>query len=162
MGAPWGSSEPLAAGPACAAALFLAAGLAELTAGLAGRKELVARARELGGKALALGREDAEAYAERLAGGGDAARERTIAVPGALAELAAELAELAAEAAAAGKHDSRYDAVAGALLAESAAHMAALLVGVNAGVEDGRARAARLEAERAAAAAQRALVDVDD
>jgi hypothetical protein len=157
MGAPWDSSEPFAAGPACAAALSLAAGLAELTAGLAGRRELVARASELSARARALGREDAEAYAERLAGGGEGARERTIRAPEAMAGLAAEVAELAAESAAAGRGDSRYDAVAGALLAGSAAQIASLLVAVNAGAEDARTAASGRAAERAAAAAERAL-----
>ncbi len=161
MAAPSGSfdeARPPAAGPAAAAVLALAAGLAELTAGLAGDEALVARARTLRGEAEALGRDDAQAYAELLADGGEAARERTIELPSQMAELSVQIGELAALATELGRRDSRYDAIAGALLAETAARVACLLVEANLGGEpDARLEAARDAARRASAAAQRAL-----
>lgn len=156
MAAPSASSEPVPAGPAVAAVLSLAAGLAELTASLAGEDELVARARELRAEADELGRRDAEAYAERLRTGGAAAREQTIEIPLRMAEVAAGSGELAATAAERGERDWRYDAVAGAILAEGAANAAALLVSVNAGRSDERAARARDLAGKAGAEARRA------
>jgi hypothetical protein len=145
--------EPLAAGPATAAVIGLAAGLAELTAGLAGREDLVDRARRFRAEADALGLRDAEAYARRLRERTPEAREETIEVPARMAELAAAVGELAAEAAAAGKEDSRYDAVAGTILAEAAAQAASMLVEVNirAG-DDPRGALARAAVDRAATA----------
>jgi formiminotetrahydrofolate cyclodeaminase len=148
----------LAAGPAAAAAIGLACGLASLTARLAGVEAVAGRAQTLRARAEALGREDEAAYAAVLAGGGEAARERTVDLPLRMAELAAEAAELAAEAAAAHGGSARYDAVAGALLAEAAARIACLLVEVNlAGRgEDGRLQRARQASARAARAAEHA------
>jgi formiminotetrahydrofolate cyclodeaminase len=147
--------EPLAAGPATAAVIGLAAGLAELTAGLAGRDDLVDRARRLGVEAETLGRRDAEAYARRLRERTPEAREETIEVPARMAELAADVGELAAEAAIGGKTDSRYDAVAGTILAESAATAAAVLVHANVGdPADERAQRAAADAQRATTAAR--------
>jgi hypothetical protein len=148
---------PQAAGPAAAAVLTLAAGLAELTAALAGEGELIERGRALGAEAEALGRLDAAAYAELLRERTDAARDQTVDVPLRIAELAAAVADLAADAAERGKPDSRYDAIAGSILAASAASVAAMLVRANLRErEDPRAASAKAAAERASLAADRA------
>ena len=148
---------PQAAGPAAAAVLGLAAGLAELTAALAGEGELVERGRALAAETEELGRRDAQAYAELLRERSDAAREQIVDLPLRIAELAAEVAELAADAAERGKPDSRYDAIAGAILAESAARTAAMLVGTNLrGRSDPRLATANTAVERASRASGRA------
>jgi formiminotetrahydrofolate cyclodeaminase len=147
--------QPLAAGPAAATAIALAAGLAELTARLAGQDELVGRARRFRADAETLGRRDAEAYARRLRERSSEAREYTIEVPLRMAALAADVGELAAEAAAQSKPDSRFDAVAGTILAEAAARTAAMLVEANlGGRDDERVPRARVAVERAASAAR--------
>ena len=139
------SSEPLPAGPAIVRSLELAAGLALLTARVAGRDDLVARAEALGAELAPLAAEDAEAYRVYLATGSDEARARTIEVP-------LRMAELAAEAAATIDRAVRGDAFTGALLAEAAARAAALLVRVNGG-DDAATAAATERAARAAARA---------
>lgn len=157
MAGPSASSDPLAAGPAAALVLEVAAGLAELTASLAGHDQVVSRARTLRGDANALGCEDAEAYAERLRGDSEA-RERTIELPARMAELAAEIGEVTTLAAELGKPDSRYDSIAGALLAESAARVAVLLLEANLDLApDARLDRARDAAQRASSAVRRAL-----
>ena len=162
MGGPSGSSEqtrPLAAGPALASTLGLAAGLAELTATVSGHDELATRARALRDEVEPLGAEDAEAYAAFLRNPDDEdARGRTIEIPGRIALLAAEIAEVAAGAAEQGKPDSRYDAIAGAILADSAAKAAALLVEANLrGGGDPRLVRTHEAVGRAASAVRRAL-----
>jgi methenyltetrahydrofolate cyclohydrolase len=141
--------EPLAAGPAIVRTLELAAGLALLTARIAGRDDLVARAEELSATVAPLGDADAEAYRDFLATQSDEARDRTIELPLRMAELAADTAELAAEAALATESAARGDARVGVLLAETAARAAALLVQVNGG--GGAAESATARAARAAA-----------
>jgi methenyltetrahydrofolate cyclohydrolase len=143
------SSEPLAAGPAIVRTLELAAGLALLTARVAGRDDLVARAEELSAAVAPLGDADAEAYRDFLATKSDEARDRTIELPLHMAELAADTAELAAEAALATASAARGDARVGVLLAETAARAAAVLVQVNGG--GGAAESATARAARAAA-----------
>lgn len=146
------SSEPLAAGPAAAAAVVLAAGLAELTASVARDDETVKAARALRAKAEELGREDASAYAELRRTRSAEARERTIELPARIGELAAEAAELAALAASRAAGASRHDAGAGTILAEAAARVALLLVEANAaGEADPRLARARASLERARA-----------
>jgi formiminotetrahydrofolate cyclodeaminase len=143
------SSEPLAAGPAIVRTLELAAGLALLTARVAGRADLVARAEELSAAVVPLGDADAAAYREFLATRSEEALDLTIALPMRMAELAADTAELAAEAALATESAAYGDARVGALLAETAARAAALLVQVNGG--GGAAESATARAVRAAA-----------
>lgn len=132
--------------------LGLAAGLAELTAAVVGDDGLVAAARELRSRAEPLGPADAQAYAELLETRSSEARERTVAIPLELAALAAEIAELASEVERGAAGAVRGDAAVGALLAEAASRAAALLVTINAGAEDPRARAAADLSSRASAA----------
>jgi methenyltetrahydrofolate cyclohydrolase len=141
--------------------LSLAAGLAELTARVSGATELAARARALREEVAPLAGADAEAYEAFQACPEDvAARERTIAVPLRMAELAAEIAEAAALAFKHGRGVVRADAAAGALFAEAAAKAAANLVAVNLGnAADERRERAREYARRASAAAARAAAD---
>jgi hypothetical protein len=144
------SSEPLAAGPSIVRTLELAAGLALLTAQVAGRDDLAARAEALATELDPLGAADADAYREFLATHSDEARVRTIELPLKMAELAADAAELAAEAALATESAARGDARAGVVLAEAAARAAALLVQANGGGD-----AAASATGRAARAASR-------
>ena len=146
-----GSSEPapLAAGPAIARTIELAAGLAVLTARVAGRDELAARAEALAAEAAPLGAADEQAYGEFLATHSDEARARTIELPLRMAALGADVAELAAEAALATESAAGGDARAGVVLAEAAARAAALLVQMNGGGD--AAAAATWRAARAAA-----------
>jgi formiminotetrahydrofolate cyclodeaminase len=128
-----GSSEPLAAGPAIVRTLELAAGLALLTARVAGREDLVTRAQALAAELAPLAEADADAYRDFLATHSDEARARTIELPLRMAELAAQAAELAVESAQSTERAAAGDAKAGALLAEAAARAAAMLVQVNGG-----------------------------
>jgi hypothetical protein len=143
------SSEPLAAGPAVVRTIELAAGLALLTARVAGRDDLAVRAESLAAEVAPLADADADAYGEFLATRSDEARARTIELPLRMAELAADTAELAAETAPATESAARGDARAGVLLAEAAARAAAMLVQVNGGGD--AAASATGRAARAAA-----------
>ncbi len=143
------SSKQLAAGPAIARTIQLAADLAVLTARVAGRADIAERARAVGRQAPPLAEADAAAYSDYLRTGSEEDRNRTIELPLRMADLAADAAELAAEAAAAAEGAVRGDAKVGALLAEAAARAAALLVRVNGGGE--AAEAATGRAARAAA-----------
>jgi len=142
------SFDPLAAGPAIVRTLELAAGLALLTARVAGREDLAGRAETLAGELAPLGTADADAYREFLATRSDDARARTIELPLRMAELAADAAELAAEAALSTQSAAAGDAKVGAVLAEAAARAAALLVETNGGGD--AAAAATSRASRAA------------
>jgi hypothetical protein len=144
------TEAPLAAGPAIVRTIELAAGLALLTARVAGRDDLAVRAEELSAELAPLAAADAAAYREFLATRSDEARSRTIELPLRMAELAADTAELAAEAARATESAARGDARAGIVLAEAAARAAALLVQMNGGGD-----AAASATERAARAASR-------
>jgi formiminotetrahydrofolate cyclodeaminase len=147
-----------AAGPAAAIAATLAAGLAELTARLSGETELAERARALRTQVAPLAQADADAYAAYLRDPADAAvRDRTIALPAQLGELAAEIAEVAAQASERGKPKLRGDAAAGALLAEAAARAAANLVAINSPGSYERIGRARAAAGAASEAADRAV-----
>jgi len=128
-----GSSDPLAAGPAIVRTLELAAGLALLTARVAGRDDLAQRAEALRVELTPLAAEDEAAYREFLATRSDSARARTIELPLRMAELAADTAELAVESAQSTERAVSGDAKTGVLLAEAAARAAALLVQVNGG-----------------------------
>jgi formiminotetrahydrofolate cyclodeaminase len=139
----------LAAGPAIARTIVLAAELAAVTARVAGRADLARRARDLAAQAAPLGPQDASAYQDFLRTRSDEARQRTIDLPLRMAELAAETAELAADAAAIAEGAVGGDAMVGTLLAETSARAAALLVRVNGGGEaaaDATDRAARAAA----------------
>jgi formiminotetrahydrofolate cyclodeaminase len=127
------SSEPLAAGPAIVRTLELAAGLALLTARVAGRDDLTARAEALAAELVPLAAEDSDAFRDYLTTHSDEARARTIELPLRMAELAADTAELAVESAQTTERAVSGDAKAGVLLAEAAARAAALLVEVNGG-----------------------------
>jgi formiminotetrahydrofolate cyclodeaminase len=142
-------SEPLAAGPAIVRTLELGAGLALLTARVAGRDDLVARARALTAELAPLAEADSAAYRDYLATHSDEARARTIELPLRMAELAADTAELALESAQSIERAVSGDAKSGVLLAEAAARAAALLVQVNGGGD--AASAATSRAARAAA-----------
>lgn len=142
------SDDPLAAGPAIVRILELVAGLALLTARVAGRDDLAGRAEALAAELAPLGAADADAYREFLATRSDESRARTIELPLAMADLAAEAAELAAEAAGSTQSAAAGDSKAGVLLAEAAARAAALLVQLNGGGD--AAAAATSRASRAA------------
>lgn len=145
------SSElPLAAGPAIARTIELAAKLAQLTATTAGRADLAQRARALAAEAEPLARADAAAYDEFLRTKSDEARAETIALPLRMAVLAADVAELAAEAYEHAQGPVAGDAAVGVMLADTAARAAGYLVRVNGGGE-----AAAEAMTRAAAAAAR-------
>jgi formiminotetrahydrofolate cyclodeaminase len=143
------SSEPLAAGLSIVRTLELAAGLALLTARVAGRNDLAARAEALRAELEPLGEADTEAYGEFLATHSEESRARTIELPLRMARLAADAAELAAEATVATESAARGDARAGVLLAEAAARAAAVLVQMNGGGDaaaEATGRAARAAA----------------
>ncbi len=129
------ASSELAAGPAIASTIELAADLAALTARVVGRADLAQRARAIRARAAPLAAEDAAAYGDFLRTRSDEARDRTIDVPLRMADLAADAAEVAAEEAAATEGAVGGDAKVGALLADAAARAAALLVRVNGGDE---------------------------
>jgi len=144
-----GSSDELAAGPAIARTIELAASLAVLTARVAGRADLAERARSLGREARPLAEADAAAYSDFLRTRSDEDRARTIEIPLQMAGLAAAAAEVAADAAEATEGAVGGDARVATLLAEAAARAAALLVRLNGGgdaAEDATARAARAAA----------------
>ena len=148
-------------GAVAAVVASLAAGLTAMAARFAPdewerRAEVVARAEELRARAEPLADADAEAYGAFLADRSQENVERTIAIPCALAEIAAEVAELAALVASEGNANLRGDASAGADLAAAAASIAARLVAINAGAGDPRVREAADLAARAAKIAQRA------
>ena len=145
------SSElPLAAGPAIARTIELAARLARLTAMTAGRADLAQRARALAAEAEPLAAADAAAYHEFLRTKSEEARAETIELPLRMAALAADVAELAAEAYEHAQGPVGGDAAVGTMLAETAARAAGYLVRVNGGGE-----AAAEATARAAAAAAR-------
>jgi len=144
-----GSSDELAAGPAIARTIELAASLAVLTARVAGRADLAERARSLERQARPLAEADAAAYSDYLRTRSEEDRVRTIDLPLQMAGLAAQTAEVAADAAEAAQGAVGGDARVGALLAEAAARAAALLVRMNGGgdaAERSSARAARAAA----------------
>jgi hypothetical protein len=126
---------PLAAGPAIARTIGLAAELALLTARTAGRADLAQQARSLARDVEPLGAEDAAAYHEFLRTKSEEAKARTIELPLRMAALAAEVAELAAETSERAKGPVGGDAAVGTMLAETAARAAAYLVRVNGGGE---------------------------
>jgi len=142
-------SSELAAGPAIAHTIELSARLTILTARTVGRADLAQRARAIAERAAPLAQADAEAYREFLATRSEEARERTIALPREMADLAADAAEVAAIAASATEGAVGGDARVGVLLAETAARAAALLVEMNGGGDAAAAATAR--ASRAAA-----------
>jgi hypothetical protein len=143
------SSDQLAAGPAIARTIELAAQLATLTARVAGRADLAERARGIGREARPLADADAAAYSDFLRTRSEEDRARTIEIPLQMAGLAAAAAEVAADAAEATEGAVGGDARVATLLAEAAARAAALLVRLNGGgdaAEDATARAARAAA----------------
>jgi formiminotetrahydrofolate cyclodeaminase len=141
-------------GAVAAVAAALAAGLTAMAARFAAeewdrRAEIVGRAEELRARVEPLADADAEAYAAFMAEPAGAARDRIVAIPFEIVEIAAEVAELARLVAAEGNPRVRGDASAGADLAAAAAAMAARLVEINA-PDDRRAGLAAAAAARAA------------
>jgi methenyltetrahydrofolate cyclohydrolase len=118
-----------ASGSALAVAGALAAALVELTARFSGEDPAEAvRVRE---RLLALADEDAAAYTEFMRTKSDEARERTIAVPQELADLAGAIAETAVRLEREGNPYLEGDATAARLLAEAAQRAATRLVELN-------------------------------
>ncbi len=139
------------AGSAAGWVAALAAGLAEMSAGLTtttASNVLGARAAHLRAQALTLAERDRASFAAvveaRRAGGDEGAALAAAAdVPIALSELGAELSELAASLAATGNPALEGDATAAALLAEAATRAAARLVELNLAHDAGDERHAR-------------------
>jgi formiminotetrahydrofolate cyclodeaminase len=134
-------------GAVAAIAAALAAGLTAMAARFAPddwerRAEVVGRAEELRARVEPLADADAEAYAAFLADPGDATRERIVAIPFEIVEIAAEVGELARLVASEGNPRVSGDASAGADLAAAAASIAARMVETNA-PDDPRAAVAR-------------------
>jgi methenyltetrahydrofolate cyclohydrolase len=148
-------------GSVAAVAAALAAGLTAMASRFAPdewerRAGTIGRAEELRARIEPLADEDARAYGAFMNDRTDANRERIVAIPFELVELAAQTAALAALVATAGNPNVRGDAAAGADLAAAAASIGARLVALNADASDPRiAESARraLAAKRAAAAA---------
>ena len=133
-----------ASGSALAVAAALAAALVELTARCSDEEAAAAEAVRLRARLLELADEDADAYAEFMRARTDAARDRTIDVPLALAEAAARVVEIAERLEREGNPRLVGDAVAAAELAGAAVRAAARLVEINLdGRDDPRAARAR-------------------
>ena len=134
-----------ASGSALGTAAALAAALAELTARLGEDAGAVAEAARLRERLLALGDEDAAAYAEYLETKSDEARSRTIDVPLELAEAASTVLQLARRL----DHDASRtisgDTNAAIELAGAVVRAAARLVEINVGsdADDERLQRAR-------------------
>ncbi len=152
-------------GAVAAIVASLAAGLTAMAARFAPdewkrRAEVVARAEELRACVEPLADADAAAYGAFMANSGQENTERIVAIPFAIAQVAAEVAELAALVAAQGNPNVSGDAAAGADLAAAAASIGARLVAINT-TDDARVGGARNLAERAATAARRAALKDD-
>ncbi len=127
-----GAATPApASGTAAALTAAMAAGLAELAAGVSRDGEAVARARALRTRLTALADEDAEAYTAFMRARSDETRARTIAVPQEIASRAAEVASLGQQLAEQGKPSVRGDALSAVELARGAERAAARLVAIN-------------------------------
>ena len=137
-----------ASGSAAALAGAMAAGLAELSAGVSGEEETARLAGGLRARLTRLADEDAEAYTAFMATRSDEARSRTVDVPLEIAEVSAEVAELGDRLATEGKRSVAGDSLAAAELGRAAVRVASMLVELNlAGADDPRgARAAELRA----------------
>jgi formiminotetrahydrofolate cyclodeaminase len=122
------------------------------------RAEVVGRAEELRARAEPLADADAEAYGTFMASRSEEDRERIVAIPFELVEIAAEVAELAVVVANEGNPNVTGDAAAGADLAAAVASIAARLVEINARAGDERVTGAGRHAAAAAQAAARAAV----
>ena len=96
------------------------------------RAEVVGRAEELRARVEPLAQADADAYTAFLEERTDETRERIVAVPFEIAEIAAEVRELALLVAEEGNPSVSGDASAGADLAAAAAAIAARMVAINA------------------------------
>ena len=139
-----------ASGAAIAVAGALAAATAELAARFVDDAGAVEQARELRSRLLALGSDDAAAYAAFMDEPSEENRSRTIDVPLTIAEAAAWLVRLARSLEARLDPKVATDAAAAAILARAVAAAACRLVAVNAPAGD--VRAARAEALAAQAA----------
>jgi formiminotetrahydrofolate cyclodeaminase len=135
-----GAATPApASGTAAALTGALAAALAELAAGVSGKPGAVEEARKLRASLAALADDDAEAYTAYLAERTPEARDRTIDIPLAIAEVALEVAELGGRVAREGKPSVAGDALAATDIASGAARAAVRLVELNlAGTDDPR------------------------
>jgi formiminotetrahydrofolate cyclodeaminase len=132
-----------ASGAATAVTGALAAALAELAARFTEDEREIERARALRDRLAALADEDAEAYRDFMETRSDADRDRTVAVPLAIAESALEVARLARRVEAALASAVRGDAAAAAALARAAAGTAAQLVVLNVRGDEGDDRVRR-------------------
>lgn len=121
-----------ASGAATALTGALAASLAELASRFAGDDELSARAQQLAAELLALGDEDAVAYAAFMAGRNAATRAEIIRVPEAIAARADEVVSIASRAAARVGTAVAGDAETAAELARACARVARGLARLNA------------------------------
>ncbi len=120
-----------ASGSGAAVAGAIAASLAELAARFSDEREAAGRLLELRTGLVELADDDAEAYTAFMTTKSDADRDRTIAVPLAIAEAAAEVASLGRAIAEGGNPRVAGDAIAGAELAAAVARVAATLVEIN-------------------------------
>ena len=120
-----------ASGAATALTGALAAALAELASRFAGDEELAARARQLAAELVALGDEDAVAYAAFMAERTDATRAEVIRVPETIASHADEVVSIALRAADKVSAAVAGDAEAAAELARAAARVARGLARLN-------------------------------
>ena len=147
-------------GSVTAIVVGLAAGLAAMAARFAPdnwepRADVVGRAEALRSRVEPLADADAAAFARYLE---TKELDPIVDTPLAVAEAGAEIAELAATVAAEGNPTVSGDAAAAAVLAAAGARISARLVSINLGEADDPRRAAAAElAQRADAAAQRAL-----
>ncbi len=141
------------AGVVCA----IAAGLVEMSAGLADSADAAERAGELRRRALTLAEEELSSYAPVLEAQTEADRVTALDAasepPAQIAELAADVAELGATVAGSASEAVRGDALTAVTLAEAAASAAARLVAINVGSGPVFERAQ--EAERRASNARR-------
>ena len=121
--------------PACGAAAALTgalgAALVELAARFAGDDDAAERSKALVARLAELADEDGAAYAAFMDGRTDAARQRTIDVPLAVAKCCDEAAELGAQVRAQLSSAVAADAEAGEALARAAAGVARRLAEVN-------------------------------
>lgn len=120
-----------ASGAATALTGALAAALAELASRFAGEEELAARAQQLAAELVALGDEDAVAYAAFMEERNEATRAEIIRVPETIASYADEVVAIALRAADKVSTAVAGDAEAAAELARACARVARSLARLN-------------------------------
>ena len=120
-----------ASGAATALTAALAAALAELAARYAGDEAAAERANTLGAELVALGDEDAEAYAAFMADRNEETRAEIVRIPEEIARRADEVVELALRAADGVSTSVAGDAQAAVELGRAAARVARDLAALN-------------------------------